>query len=230
MKHIKLLIITTLLVLLGGCKSTTSVSDKSVKVNQSRIDYLSIGEWNLGDKRELIQSLSTLPNLKPVSVTGGLETSEAIFNNEKKNISFAFEQNELVYSQVWMYEGNNIEEAAVEFANLYQYFEDNLGGGSLKGFDASGGFNASLIKNAVLELYRNVKTSVEKTNLDQEQKMAFTINLDLIPNIQPRKNKLHGSFIYSGVHDIFLVFLFEDLPNSGDRSSKSHVSLDAVES
>ena len=214
---------------LTSCASNTTKQtylNKSASViTSSSINYLPVGNWKLGASREKIVAMPSLPNLKSVAVTGGLETSDAIFEGNKRNTSFVFDENELLYTQTWVYEGQNFDLAIKEFSTLFNYLSSKLKGANIKGIDVSGGMTVGALKEATKQLFVNIQKSVDKTNITSDKEMTFLMTLDLIPNTQPNENKLHGKFVYSGRHDTFYIFLFEDLPNSRDRSSPTHVQL-----
>lgn len=205
-------------------QSVKPANSKST-IDNSDIEYLALGEWRLGDSKKTILSLPSLPNLRSVKITGGFETADAIFNGEKTNISFAFDEQGLLYAQVWLYEGKNIESAVNEFANLNDFFSRNLKGATLKGVESVNGIGSDAIKDLVNEIFDRVNGVTEARTAESEEQVTFMMTLDLIPNAQPIQNKLHGQFIYSGPHDTFYVFLFEDRPGYYDRSSPTHVQI-----
>jgi hypothetical protein len=215
--------------LLSGCASNSTKSTYPVKatnvIASSNINYLSIGNWKLGDSRDEIRAMPSLPNLKPVKITGGLETADAVFEGKKRNISFVFDDNALAYTQTWVYEGRSLDLAIEEFSTLYNYLSSKLQGAKIKGIEVSGGMTLGALKVATKQLFDNIQKSVDSTNSNSDKEMTFLMTLDLIPNTQPNENKLHGKFVYSGRHGTFYIFLFEDLPNSRDRSSPTHVQL-----
>jgi hypothetical protein len=217
---------TIFLVLLVGCATKPAVPADSGQTEQNGgMTYLEIGEWRLNDSRETIRSLNSLPNLREVSVTSGLETPDATFDGKKKNISFVFDQNGLAYSQVWLYEGKSLDEAAEEFSKLHMYFQDHLGGATLKGLSAEGGMTPELVKVGTNQIYNNVSRGIKETNDESEEKVTFLLTLDMSPISQPKNNRLHGVLIYSGQHDQFYVFLYEDRVNSPERGAENHVEL-----
>jgi len=216
------------LLVLSGCASTTKQTSLDIKkeANQKAdLTYLPVGEWRLGDSRQKVTAMPSLPNLTPVKVTGGLETSDATFEGKKRNISFVFNDDQLVYSQVWLYEGKKLSSAIEEFDALFQFFSAKLQGARINGIDVSGGLNSGALRLATEQLFTYAQKGIEKASADTGNDMTFILTLDLIPFTQPLKNKLHGKFVYSGQLETFYVFLFEDLPNSESRTSPTQVNL-----
>jgi len=84
---------------------------------------LGYGPWHLGMSRDEVTAVSAFGPYSPVRVTGGLETRNGVFADQKTNISFAFGDRGLRMIQIWAYEGRDRKDAVAAFYRVYQHLE-----------------------------------------------------------------------------------------------------------
>jgi len=86
------------------------------------------GPWTFGMRHFEVRSFEAFGPYLPVESTGGLETRNGVFEGERTNVSFAFDDLGLTYVQIWAYEGTSFEEAADAlhrvYAHMGQRFDD----------------------------------------------------------------------------------------------------------
>ncbi len=77
--------------------------------------------------RAEVESFDDFGPFLPVSSTGGLETYNGNFNGEKRQVSFVFHGDSLYQIQVWVYSGQEFEEALAGFHQAYMYLAQEYG-------------------------------------------------------------------------------------------------------
>jgi hypothetical protein len=73
--------------------------------------------------RQEVQAVKNTSPTRPVTLTGGIETPNGIFDGEKRNVAFVFDSNGAVNKiQVWVYEGRSEAEALASWYRVYKYY------------------------------------------------------------------------------------------------------------
>jgi hypothetical protein len=185
-----------------------------------------IGPWRLGMTRDDVRSFEQFGPYQQVQVTGGLETWNAKVEGKTTNVSFFFDDEKLSYIHVWKYEGSDFEAAKQSAVELFDLFAAKFGGAHIKDVnDAKPLDRKAFIAVVTVALGRSPETFAK---LESEQKVASTLNLDVIPERQPASSRLHGKLIYSSRHKIFFVFLFQDVVGAPSRDAEATIQVETL--
>jgi hypothetical protein len=85
------------------------------------------GPWRLGMSKEEVKAASEFGPYSSVASTGGLETRNGLFADQKTTISFVFGDGGLRIIQIWAYEGKDLDQAVSAFYRVYQHLEVSRG-------------------------------------------------------------------------------------------------------
>ena len=186
-----------------------------------------IGNWRLGMSRSDVTSAYSASPFIPVSVTGGFEISYPMLG-EPSTVSFVFNQDKLSYVQVFAYEGKDFKDAKEAAMRILKLFNSEFGGASIHGVKINDDqWLNEEIGSVVLD--RILGTAPEiSTKLKNEKEAVALFTLDAQPRQQPENCRIHAQFIYSARYETFYVFLFQDLVDSQDRTSKAMVNLEKL--
>src|SRR4051794_38200637 len=88
-----------------------------------RKDNRSHGPWKLGMTRAEVIAVKENGPYKRVGITGGIETANGIFDGDRRNVAFVFDENDRVNKiQIWAYEGQSEKEALKNWYRVYQNY------------------------------------------------------------------------------------------------------------
>lgn len=85
------------------------------------------GPWKLGMSKGDVMSVRKYGPYKDVAVTGGVETANGYFGDNRANVSFVFGAAGLRKIQIWAYEGKSLKDAAAAWFGVYEYFHRQYG-------------------------------------------------------------------------------------------------------
>ncbi len=85
------------------------------------------GPWEFGMRHFQVANFEAFGPYLPVEQTGGLETRNGVFDGEKTNISFVFDDHGLEYVQIWAYEGREVDEMMPALYRIYRYVSERYG-------------------------------------------------------------------------------------------------------
>ena len=82
--------------------------------------------WQFGMTKEQVKSFNQFGPYKSFK-NGDVETYNAIYRGHKENVQFYFENNRLVRTGVYLYEGEDKQKAAAMFTRVYRLLEKDYG-------------------------------------------------------------------------------------------------------
>jgi hypothetical protein len=85
------------------------------------------GPWKLGMSKKDVTAVRKHGPYKDVAATGGVETPNGYFDNNRANVSFVFGDAGLRNIQIWAYEGKSLDDAAAAWFGVYEYFHRQYG-------------------------------------------------------------------------------------------------------
>lgn len=187
-----------------------------------------LGPWRLGMSEEEVRAFSEYGPYTRVSATGGLETQNATFNEQKKGVSFVFDDSGLRYIQLWNYEGSDYESAKRAVLELFDLFSEQYGGAEVVGVTADG--QSALSRGAMEAVLARVLGTAKELGQKaaEEENAALILFFDMKPMQQPDGSRLHSQWGYNSRHDTFYVFLYQDRPDAPERQIPSTIRLEAL--
>lgn len=186
------------------------------------------GPWRLGMSEQEVRAFSEYEPYEYVSATGGLETDNASFNGQKKNVSFVFDDAGLSYIQLWNYEGSDYESAKRAVLEIFDLFSEQYGGAQVVGVTADG--QGSLSRGGMEAVLARVLGTARELGRKaaEEQNAAMILFLDMKPVQQPEGSRLHSQWGYNSRNDTFYVFLYQDRTDAPERQMPSAIRLEAL--
>jgi hypothetical protein len=186
-----------------------------------------VGPWRLGTTREQVASFEQYGPYLPVTITGGLETPNGIFQGTRTKVSFVFDRSGLLTIQVWRYEGRDVDAAKVAVLELFDLFTTTFGGAyveNISGSDPKGLGRDALgaVLEATLGNARLVAADLRK------QKATFTVTFLMQPLTQPDDGRLAALWAYVERVDTFYVFLFKDRLDAPRREHRSGAAVERM--
>jgi hypothetical protein len=211
------------LVLFISCMACCASAAEDIAPSSS----FKVDPWRLGMTREEVMSFTEFGPYAHVPITGGVETSNAHFQDKATNVSFVFDDAGVQYIQVWKYEGKDFPSAKGAVLELFDLFETR-GGVEIPGVDISG--PAGLDRAAMTVVLDRILGTARDLGNDAKKKYKATmlIMFDMLPKTQPDGSRLHSQWGYSSRHDTFYVFLFQDRPYAPSRRVSSNVQLEKL--
>jgi hypothetical protein len=93
------------------------------------------GPWRLGMSKSAVRDVAEFAPYRDVASTGGLETSNGLFDGRTTNISFVFEAGGLRKTQIWAYEGQSLDDAIDAWHRVRGYLLREYGPLRASGFE-----------------------------------------------------------------------------------------------
>jgi len=83
--------------------------------------------------KDEVKAVSEFGPYSAVASTGGLETRNGLFTDQKTTISFVFGEQGLRIIQIWAYEGRDLDQAVSAFYRVYHLLEESRGAVEIPG-------------------------------------------------------------------------------------------------
>ena len=182
--------------------------------------------------REQVISFTDYGPYEPGSISGGVETTNAVIDGRKSHVGFAFDGDKVSYIQTWKYEGSDFAETKIAALDVFDLFTTRFGGAKLPPLKLNDQlvFNRTGMMVFLDHLFGRspqvTEDMNEKAKRDGKKKIIATYVYDLVPVNQPSNCRLHSQLGYSSKFNKFYVMFFEELPGSKSREVKVNVHLD----
>lgn len=176
------------------------------------------GPWRFGMKPAEVQAVEAHGPYTPVHSTGGLETKNGPFQGETRNVSFVFGPAGLSHIQIWVYEGNDLEQAVKEFHGAYRHLVETFGpvhrDGDLWPADLALDAFKSRIPPEFGQGGSSFSSFMEKLQAQGSGQVEM-LRLHLHPQECAEGAQVYGSLVYAPKLTAYWVFVYYKLPPQG---------------